>query len=433
MGRHSAPDHDEPTVPILRMPTTRSLRSQERSVAGVAFPVVDDLSLIASDDRLLDSIAAGRTEFDDLFVLPAPAFAGFADRAVATSVRGVAPLLALWRAQVVDPPMPTLPALAVPRRVMHAPADRHRSLRPMLAAGAAICALLMGSTAVGAQSARPGDALWGLTQVLYSDHALSLEAQARVNSLVIEASQALDLGDTAKASSLLISARGRVDQVLPTDGRANLERDVNGLQSKLATKQTSADRPTPPDHPTDAGSSPGRALNANTPSVARIIGSGAGSSRPSAASSSVAAPIARATAGTGSATSVASNPVFGPPPVPTLPPTTPPAAPVTPIAAPTTATPTVASPTSIPPVDPIITTPVPSSPSVTDSTTSVVIAPTTTTPSATDTVTTSSADPAVTDTSTTSVMPTPTPTTDTTSSVTDVTGVLSVPTTGTGP
>jgi len=60
MGRHSSDDLYPSTPPVLRLATPRSRPAPERTVPGVRFPVVDDLSQIAADDRLLDYVAAGR-------------------------------------------------------------------------------------------------------------------------------------------------------------------------------------------------------------------------------------------------------------------------------------------------------------------------------------------------------------------------------------
>ena len=212
----------------------RRLRSDD-TLPGVLFPVVEDLTRITADDEFLDAIAAGGADLRSLFAgggaasTPLSAAGGVGSRRPV----GLGPLLVAWRSELLEPPLPALPTLAA--RLMLAPADRsrRRSMRSLLSVGAAICALLLASTIVGAHSAEPGQPLWGLNVVLFSDHANSVQAKVNIESAIAVAQRALIEGNPAKARAVLRNLDGEVDKVLPADGRAALQRDVDELQKQV--------------------------------------------------------------------------------------------------------------------------------------------------------------------------------------------------------
>lgn len=207
----------------------------DETLPGVQFRVVEDLTRITADDELLDAIAAGGADLRSAFTMSAvggsvgpvavPDVFGGGRRPV-----GLGPLLMAWRSELLEPPMPALPTLA--SRPMLAPADRsrRRSMRSLLSVGLAIGALLVASTAVGARSAQPGQPLWGLSQVLWSDHADSVEAKVRVEAAIDVAKIAMRNGDTTAARQALLIADGEVGKVLPVDGRDALRHDLGVLK-----------------------------------------------------------------------------------------------------------------------------------------------------------------------------------------------------------
>jgi hypothetical protein len=192
----------------------------------VRFPVVDDLTEIAADDRLLDYLAAGRSDYVDLF-------AG-TSALLPSRLTAVAPMLATWRAEFVDPPLPELPklhALPASKRLLGRTGGLppRRSVRPLLGVAAAIGALLLGSAAVGAHSSQPGDTLWPLTQVLYSSHAQSLQAKLQVKKSIEVARHFLDSSEATKAIPPLRSANVEIKRVEPSDGADGLQSDLKKL------------------------------------------------------------------------------------------------------------------------------------------------------------------------------------------------------------
>jgi hypothetical protein len=214
--------------------TNRRLRADE-TLPGVQFPVVEDLTRIAADDEFLDAIAVGGADLRSVFAHAGGATTGSFptfDASLGHRPIGLGPLLVTWRSELQERPLPPLPVLAA--RPMLAPADRsrRRSLRSLISVGAAICALLMASTAVGAHSAQPGQPLWGLSQVLWSEHANSVEARVNVEAAFSMAKKAIDAGNPAKARELLKGLDGEVDKVLPVDGRAALHENLKKLQQE---------------------------------------------------------------------------------------------------------------------------------------------------------------------------------------------------------
>ncbi len=242
MGRHDKPDRNRLSPPILRVAGPRARSASDQTIPGVRFPIVDDLSQIAADDQLLDSIAAGRTDFADLFDVLAPlspseSYPSTGPQSPRVVVGSVAPLLATWRSEIVSPPMPVLPPLAVVKRVMSGPPTRSRqALRHILGVAAAICALLLGSAAVGAHSAQPGEPLWGLNVVLYADHAASVKAGMQAKANMSNARALIAKGiDVQEVRKLLISAQGNVEEVSPSDGKQVLQKDLAQLFTEAAS------------------------------------------------------------------------------------------------------------------------------------------------------------------------------------------------------
>lgn len=220
----------------------------DETLPGVQFPVVEDLTRITADDEFLDAIAAGGADLRSVF---ADAAAGTSAGPVAVSDLfgggrwpvGLGPLLMAWRSELLEPPMPALPTLA--SRPMLAPADRsrRRSMRSLLSVGIAIGALLMASTAVGARSAQPGQPLWGLSQVLWSDHADSVEAKGKVEAAIDVAKNAIKNGDASAAQQALLIADGEVGKVLPVDGRDALRHDLVALKQQAGQVLNPVDSP----------------------------------------------------------------------------------------------------------------------------------------------------------------------------------------------
>ncbi len=184
--------------------------TDEPTLSGVRFPIVDDLGMIAADDRMLDLIVLGHADLAAASTESRALTDG--DEPPVFGEGSLAPLLAAWRSEIVDPPLPELPTVIYPKRTMRAPANRPpgRALRPILVAAVAIFALVVGSAAVGAHSAQPGDALWPLTKVLYSSHADSVAAKYTVTDMMKSARFWLDHHQAALARPYLTSASAAI-------------------------------------------------------------------------------------------------------------------------------------------------------------------------------------------------------------------------------
>ena len=383
MGRHRAPDAVPGEASVVEMETARLSRYRTGTSDGsrvgtsVAVAMVDDLTLITADDHFLDRIAAGQGEV-------------FADSPVfARSGPGtLAPLLATWRADIVDPHWPDLPTIddAVTAAARPQPKRARRALQPIVAVAVAISALLFGSAAVGAQHAVPGDTLWPLAQVLYADHASSVKAGIAAQASLSDARAALILGQPGSAIVALTSASVEVQKVLTTDGKNALQQDLDQLWNEATSSLQAA---TPGAAPVVASSTDRYlpAVTAGTPTKPGQSTSGPGSSSTST--------------GSGATTSVG----------PTSPTATSPGAGTT---APThTADPTGTHPVTPPPVGPTTTviTTAPTSPDPSTSSAPTTADPVTTTaPTSTDPGTPTTSDAPTTGSSTTSELPTPTQT-----------------------
>lgn len=408
MGRHSAPESLAGTASVVRM-FARHARSRievhaKVPVELVASGAVDDLTLITADDQLLDCIAAGQ---GDVFTMPHDFSAGF-------PAGSLAPLLATWRSQIVDPQWPSMPTAEQAQEAVRA--DRRagvtptrRALRPMLGVAIAISALLFGSAAAGAQSAKPGDALWPLTRVLYAERADSYAAKDAAGHSLASASNALSSGDPTSAMSALEAAGGEIKKVrLPelTKVKQSLELAYETLLSRASDAGTSS-----------AHSSGGKIAVGSQPADGASASLGNSATRVTPTSSKGSTGNASSTATTGTTPSRASIPGAPITQNPSRPPTTsrptaPSIAPVNPTDAATTPTGPAVPPTSSPNNPPIPTDPGTSGPGSSDPGT----------PPATS-------NPANTGPSTTSVIPTPTPTTPTPTTPDTGTNVSSIPTT----
>lgn len=298
MGRHTAPEPPAGSGSVVRMPARYArARNGVRATVEVdlasSTAAVDDLTLITADDLLLDRIAAGQ---GDIFATQHHFPPGF-------PAGSLAPLLATWRSEIVDPQWPSVPtaeqaqeAVRADRRTVVKPT--RRVLRPILGVAIAISALLFGSAAVGAQSAKPGDALWGLTKVLYAERADSYTAGAAANRSLNRAGRELSSGNTTSARMALTSALREMDKVKLKEVRDPLEAayqtlmlqatdDSTGSAQSSAHKSAVGSQPAPgavgsrgggttsvtPTHPRGStGNAPGAAASGTTASRSTLLG-----------------------------------------------------------------------------------------------------------------------------------------------------------------
>ncbi|HEX5405500.1 MAG TPA: anti-sigma-D factor RsdA, partial [Pseudonocardiaceae bacterium] len=145
-------------------------------------------------------------------------------------------LLSSWRLDVDTENFPDLvdtdtamATIAVGARIRK---RKPRYLVP-LASAAAVLVVVFTGMGLAARNAEPGDPLWGISQMLYSDHARSVEAAASVRSDLHHASEALEQGHFDEARSALVQAQASLPSVDNEDGKANLQAQQLNLLSQL--------------------------------------------------------------------------------------------------------------------------------------------------------------------------------------------------------
>ncbi|WP_229813139.1 anti-sigma-D factor RsdA [Lentzea flava] len=204
-----------------------------------------------ADDRLLDALgsatpgAAGSLVDDELNAL-----------------------LLAWRNEVETAPfgelVDTETAIATIQAARPQPVSRHRFLIP-LASAAAVLAIAFTGVSLVARDAQPGDALWGLTRVLYSEHAKSIEAAAIVRSDLDSARLALREGKVNEAREKLDKVEASLGSVSTADGKAQLEEKHKELAKELDTNTSTttppattspATQPTKPTQPSTSSAPP---------------------------------------------------------------------------------------------------------------------------------------------------------------------------------
>jgi anti-sigma-D factor RsdA-like protein len=172
-----------------------------------------DLAAVQADDALLDMIGAGHT--------------------VSDTDDELTRVLAAWRREVHAAPVPELvdtsTALATIRAAARQPVRRRNPVFGSAAAAAAVFVIAFSGVGLVAKSAQPGDHLWGVTQVLYSDYARSVETAAAVRTELNEANTALKQNNPERARAAL----QRVQQQLPVIGEAEGHTDLTARHRQL--------------------------------------------------------------------------------------------------------------------------------------------------------------------------------------------------------
>jgi len=197
------------------------MQSQPVAFDDLAEPV--DLVAVQADDELINALAAGMS-------VSSPGLGGYdADDRVAA-------ILAAWKADVDARPIPDL--VDVDKAVStvlaaRPPSGRTRHLVPV-AAAAAFLVLAIGGVSVTSYNAQPNDALWGVSKVLYSERAESVEAAARVEERIANAKDALAAGQPVLAAQELAHAEDDLATVRPQEGQDELAEAQDFLQAKAA-------------------------------------------------------------------------------------------------------------------------------------------------------------------------------------------------------
>lgn len=157
-----------------------------------------DLSVAQADDALLDALSGSDPKIADEL--------GEAE---------LNALLLSWRREVDSEPMPelvdtdsaitTIKTAALAHQ--HRGKGRKRRMLIPVAAAAAVLAITFSGTGIAARDAQPGDALWGLTKVLYADKARSVQAATDVRADFELARVAIARGQLEQAREALEDAK----------------------------------------------------------------------------------------------------------------------------------------------------------------------------------------------------------------------------------
>ena len=268
-GTHADPDHgadvgDDARAPEDDRDVVRGARAGRDTRADADDGTDDDdtddtdgadladLSLIQADDALLDAL--GGTD---------PCVDGqLADQELST-------LLLSWRRDVDGEPFDELVDVDTAASVIaaaRAPRRRHRLLVP-LASAAAVLAIAFTGVGVVARDARPGDPLWGLTRVLYSEHARSVEAAASVRADLDTARSLLAGGRIAEARDVLQRVESQLGVVNTEDGRNDLTARHESLVEALRTRAPHPPSTHPGASPTGGQTPPPTPAPSTTPSA----------------------------------------------------------------------------------------------------------------------------------------------------------------------
>ncbi|SDD98237.1 anti-sigma-D factor RsdA [Actinokineospora iranica] len=228
-----------------------------------------DISLVHADDAFLDALG-GAVRGERL-----PASRDLPDDFRGDDFRGdeLAALLCSWRDEVDAAPIGELVDTKLAVATVYAAKARKRR-RPRLlvpfAAAAAVLAIAFTGAGLAAQDARPGDPLWGLTKVLYADHARSVEAAVSVRQDLDIAQTALAQGKVAEAKSKLEEAQLGLPSIASEDGAADLAAEHQDLLSKLGVPANGV-QPPPSANPSSAVPVPTTTPSTTTHSVSVTV------------------------------------------------------------------------------------------------------------------------------------------------------------------
>ncbi|MEV6901984.1 anti-sigma-D factor RsdA [Amycolatopsis sp. NPDC051372] len=199
-----------------------------------------DLTAIQADDALLDAL--GGTD---------PAIAdGLGDQDLNA-------LLLAWRRDIdseplaelvdVDTAVTTVKTASLARK--RADRSRRRRILVPVAAACAAVAIAFAGTGLAARDAQPGDTLWGLTKVLYTDHAHSVEAAAAAKLDLEKANLALADNRLADARKALDDAQAALNQVTDDENRDQLLEQHRQLAAQLGAPAVPTTGQNPPNDP----------------------------------------------------------------------------------------------------------------------------------------------------------------------------------------
>ncbi|RZQ64041.1 anti-sigma-D factor RsdA [Amycolatopsis suaedae] len=193
-----------------------------------------DLSAVQADDALLDALGG-----------PDPKVAD------ALGDHELNALLLAWRRDIDSEPMgelldtPTAVATVKTAAQTHRNGGRARKRRLLVpvAAAAAVLAIAFAGTGIAARDAQPGDPLWGLTKVLYADHARSVQAAATVRLDLEKANLAISEGRLDDARRALEEAQRALEAAGASEDYQQLKAEHKHLTELLTPPSPGGNNP----------------------------------------------------------------------------------------------------------------------------------------------------------------------------------------------
>jgi hypothetical protein len=191
-----------------------------------------DLTAVRADDALIDALSGGTGGRDGDYGFGS----GDDDR--------LAGILAAWRADVDADPMPELVTLDEASEAVSAGYESHgrrsRAKRRMpFAIAAAAAVVACAGLTVAVHGAMPGDTLWGVSKVFFSERAATVQRVEDVRGHIVAANDALARGDTTAARAQLQQADIAIPQVAP-EQQAPLVAERDRVQSSIVSEPARA-------------------------------------------------------------------------------------------------------------------------------------------------------------------------------------------------
>lgn len=179
-----------------------------------------DLAAVQADEALLNMLGGGQ-------------------RVPSDTDAELTRVLVAWRRDVESEPFGDLvdpdSAAAAIGTARRASRRKHPMLGPV-AAAAAVLVIAFSAVGLVAKSAQPGDQLWGVTKVLYSDYARSVEAAKTVSTELNTADTALKQGKTQEAKQSLERAQKQLAEIAEAEGHTQLVTQHRHLEEMLQEK-----------------------------------------------------------------------------------------------------------------------------------------------------------------------------------------------------
>lgn len=181
----------------------------------------------------------------------------------------LAGLLRNWRDDVhSEPERPLVDVAAAHQALAAAPRPRRRQnpIGPWATAAAVLVIAFVGM-GLAAKGAEPGDPLWNVTKVLYSEKAKSVEAAMSVRGKLEQATEALQSGRVNEAEKALREAQSKLPAIAAEDGQQALASRAEQLMAELVGTAPNTTEPTTTSAPSPSSLVPPAATTTTAPVV----------------------------------------------------------------------------------------------------------------------------------------------------------------------